>query len=237
MAEFQRDAKIIQTLYDIPLQTAGVWHQFGDCLYLRPFQGHSSCHDQSDISGAKDHNTPARHEAVDIDQFLGSPCSVDPCRPESGYVQGSSGSFPAAHGKDYRFCPQLHQSLFMVQVRYDLVAAAVLRHRNTHHHGAETAGDLQFPDLVNKALGIFRTGQFLFERMQSETIMDTLVQDPAQTAVPLQNKNTVFSGFLCLYGSCKTRRPAADNCDLRSVHLNPSASGLTGEFIFADNDP
>ena len=51
VAELQRDAEIIQTLYDVSLQTTGVRHQFGNYLDLRAFQRHAACHDQTNVTG------------------------------------------------------------------------------------------------------------------------------------------------------------------------------------------
>ena len=52
MAQLQRNAEIIQTLYNISLQTAGVGHQLCHHLDFGSLQSHTPCHNQPDISGA-----------------------------------------------------------------------------------------------------------------------------------------------------------------------------------------
>ena len=59
----------------------------------------------------------------------------------------------------------------------------------------------QRPHLVRKAGGVLRPGQFLFESVQAEAVMDARVQDAAQLAVVkfLCRTNDVFKGLLALF--------------------------------------
>ena len=72
MTQLQRNLKVIQTLYNISLQSTGIRHQLCNHFHLRPFKCHTSRHDQTDITGSKDHNFFSRHIAFHIDKALGS---------------------------------------------------------------------------------------------------------------------------------------------------------------------
>ena len=50
---------------------------------------------------------------------------------------------------------------------------------------------LQLFHLPDKPARILRSRQFLLERMQAESVMDTLIQDTAQLLIPLQDQYAV----------------------------------------------
>ena len=52
MAEHQRYIIIIQTLRNISPQASRIWHNLCHQLHLRPLQGHTPCHNQTNISGS-----------------------------------------------------------------------------------------------------------------------------------------------------------------------------------------
>ena len=58
-----------------------------------------------------------------------------------------------------------------------------------HDHGVQFVLNAQIQDLVNETGRVFGTGQLLFEGVQAETVMDTLVQDAAKFIVTLQNQD------------------------------------------------
>ena len=77
MAKAKRNPKIVQALNNISLQSAGIGHDLRHQLYLRSLQAHSSCHNQADIPGTKNHHLPARHAALYVYKALGRPGTVD----------------------------------------------------------------------------------------------------------------------------------------------------------------
>ena len=66
-----------------------------------------------------------------------------------------------------------------------------------HNHGVQPVFNAKFNDLINKPLGVFRSGQFFLKSMEAKSIMDTLVQDSAKLLVSFQNQNTVCSISFC----------------------------------------
>ena len=53
-----------------------------------------------------------------------------------------------------------------------------------HDHGVVLPWNLQFIGLFDKTIGIFGTGQFLVKGVQTETVMNTLIQDAAPDVIP-----------------------------------------------------
>ena len=183
MGQLQRNAEVIQTLYDISLQTAGIRHQLGNDLDLGAFQSHTSCHDQSDITGTQDHDFTSGHIAFDVNQTLGGTCGINARGTIAGDVQGAAGTLSAAHGQDHGAGLDLEHAVRPVHGGDYLIMGDI------HDHGVQLVFNAQIQDLVNETGRVFGTGQLLFEGVQAETVMDTLVQDAAKFIVTLQNQD------------------------------------------------
>ena len=67
--------------------------------------------------------------APDIDKALGSSGGINAGRAVARNVQRTPGAFPASHGQDYGFGPDLKQPLFSVHGCHHLVTADI------HDHG------------------------------------------------------------------------------------------------------
>ena len=73
-------------------------------------------------------------------------------------------------------------------------------------------------------VSILRTGEFFAEMGKTESIMDTLVEDAAESGVALDKKNgsaAVLYGALCCGKTCRT---SADNYDVVILHAFTSVS-------------
>ena len=212
MAQLQRNAVVIQTLDDIPLQAARVRHQLGHDLYLRTFQGHTASHNQTDITGTQNDDFPARQISLHVHQTLGSTRGVDTGRTIARDIQGASGTLPAAHCQNNRFGFQSKQAILPVHGGYGFIL------RQVENHGVELVGDLQLPDLLDKSAGIFGAGKLFLKGMEAEAVVDALVENAAQLVVAFQNQNilnTAFSGCHCC---CKARGAAANDDKIIVFH-------------------
>ena len=141
---------------------------------------------------------------------------INACRTIARNVQCSSGTFPAAHCQNDRPCTQSEEPFCFIHGSHpfpddSVISCLSLFHRNIHHNGAEQVRNLQIHDLSDITVGIFGSGQFFFKGMQAETIMNTLVQDSAETDIPFQNDNILHTGFSRRYSCRQPGRAAADN--------------------------
>ena len=214
MRKLERDPEIIQALHDIALQSARIRHQLRHHMHFRPFQAHPSRHDQANIPRSKDHDISARHEAVDIDQLLRRSRRVNASRPVSGNIKRAPGTFPASHCKNDRISLYCLQTVF-IHERHLFICIQIKDHR------IQKAIDAQIFHLVNETLRIFRTRQLLMKRMQAKPVMDTLIQDAAQTLVPLQDHDVIQARLFRSARSRKSRRTSPDHDQLFFIELHP----------------
>ena len=181
--QIQWNIKIIQALYDITLQAATLGAKFCHALYFGTFQHHTSRHDKSDVSGTKDHHTFTGHPPSDIYIILCRSGAVDACRSAAGDIQCSPGTFSASHSQDHGLRLDFQQPVLFVHGS-DFFTS-VRKRRNIGYHGVQQIGDLRFFCHIDITFRILRSGQLLFKSMQSETVVDTLVQNAAQFSVTL----------------------------------------------------
>ena len=137
---------------------------------------HAAGHDHADIAGAEDYRPAAHHDVLQVDQVLGRPGRVNPGRPGSGNTDGPGGPLAAAHGQHHGSGLDACQSPSGTHVK---PPPAVER----KHDGTQHGFDPQRVELVYVALGVFRTGQGLAEAVQSESVVDALVEDSAQEVI------------------------------------------------------
>ena len=187
VAEFQRDIKVVQALHDVALQPAGIRHQLGHAKHLGALQRHAAGHDQPDIAAAQNDHAAAGQVALHVDQALRRACGKDTRRAGAGDIQRAARTLAAAHGQHDRLGLHLKQTVGAVHGGDDLVGGQV------HHHRVQLVGDALRLDLVGKAGGVFGAGQLLLKGMQTETVVDALVQNTAQLGVALQNQNILHA--------------------------------------------
>ena len=212
MAQLQRNIIIIQTLYDISLQSSGIRHQLCNNLNLCAFKCHSSRHDQSDVAGTKDHDLPPRHIAFDIDQSLCRTCRENTCRTIARNIKCTSGTLTASHCQNNCLCLNLEKTFLPVHCGDNLLWADI------HNHCIQLVFNIQFFRLINKTSCIFRSGQFFLKCMESESVVDTLIQDSAKFFVSFQDQNTVHSAFLRRNCSRKSCRSSSNDNNIISSH-------------------
>ncbi len=222
MREFQRNAEIIEALDNVPLESAGIGHQLGDNLNLRAFQRHAARHDESDIAGTEDDNLSSRHFALDIDEALCCAGCVDAGRTVTGNIQGSSRALPASHCKDHRIRLDGEESIGLVHGGDNLLRILLPSRfpRGFPVFGAdidddrrEQAGNMTLFHLVLETLRVFGAGQFLAECVQSETVVNALIEDAAENIVPLDDEDIpgIEPAVHCARCSSEPRGAAADN--------------------------
>ena len=212
MTQLQRDPKVIQALHDISLQASGIWHQLCHSLNLCPFQRHTSGHDQSDITGSQDHYFFPRHKSFHVYKALCCSCRINACRTISRNVQRTSRSLSAAHGKDHSLRLDLIHSLLTAHGSDHLILTDI------HDHSVQPVLDLLLFYHPDKACCILRSCQLLLKCMKAKSIMDTLIQDPAQFLVTFQDQDALSSLFLCSQGCCQSCRASAYDHDISHHH-------------------
>ena len=215
VAQLQGDAEVIQTLDDVTLQTAGVGHQFGNDLNLCAFQSHTAGHDQADVTGTQNHALTAGQESFHVDQALCGTGGVDTGGTEAGNIQSTTGTLTAAHSQNNSLGLQLEQTVLTVHGGDNLVSAQI------QDHGVQLVGDTQLLHLLDEAAGVFGTGQLFLEGVQTETVMDALVQNAAQFVVALQDQNVLNTCLVGSDSSCQTGGTAADNYEFIFSHGVP----------------
>ncbi len=101
MREKEGNFEILQTLHDIPGQTAGTGQNLENSAYLGPFQGQTAGHDQADITGTENDSAFARHQPLHIDEPLHCAGGVDTGGTVSrkGYLETTA--LAAAHCQDH----------------------------------------------------------------------------------------------------------------------------------------
>ena len=205
VAQLQRNIVIVQTLLNISCKTAGVGHQFANCVYLGALQGHSSCHDQTDVTGTQDNDFFAGQIAHLVYVLLGSTCTENTCRTAACNIQSAFGTLSAAHSQHDSLSLDLENAVFLVGSGDHLVFCDI------QNHGAQLVRNTKLAYLLFVSPCILGTGQLFAELVEAETIVDTLLEDAAKRFVSLQDQNVADTIFVCFYSSTHACRAAADN--------------------------
>ena len=87
----------------------------------------------------------------------------------------------------------------------------VLVRGDIQHHGVQTDVNAGLTYHVDEAPGILRAGQLFLEIVQTEAVVDALVEDAAQLTVALDDADRATACFPCGIRSGQTCRAAADN--------------------------
>lgn len=183
VAEVERNAKIVEALDDIALEAAGIGHQLSNGEDFCALERHAAGHDEADVAAAKDDDAAADHAALDVDKALRRPGGVDARRTEAGDVQCAARPFAAAHGEDDALRLNCKAAVYRVECGDGLVR------RDAEHHRVQQERDVPLRGLIDESLGIFRAGQLLLEGVESEAVVDALVEDAAELLVPFQNQD------------------------------------------------
>ena len=70
MAQIKRNLIILEALYNVPVETGRIRHDFDTGKDFGALQRHSSGHNQPDIAGTKDDYTLSGHHPFKVDIFL-----------------------------------------------------------------------------------------------------------------------------------------------------------------------
>ena len=193
-------------MYDISGQTIGEGTNFQDSFHFASFETHTASHNQTNITAAENNYLFAWQETFHVNHTLSSAGSKDTCRTFTRNANSTAGTFPAAHSQNNCFTLNLQKTFF----RADSNNSFILKNFQNHGINQSFYFRLIFDQLYT-AIRIARSGQFFFEVMEAEAIMNTLLQNTAQFTVTFDDQNffgTIFPGAI---RGRKTSRPAADN--------------------------
>ena len=216
VAEVERNAEIVEALDDVPLEAAGIRHQLRDGEDLCALERHAAGHDEADVAAAEDDDAAADHAALDVDKALRRPGGVDACGAEAGDVQCAAWPFAAAHGEDDALRLDREAAVGGIERGHGLVR------RDAEHHRVQQERDVPLRGLIDESLGIFRAGQLLLEGVESEAVVDALVEDAAELRIALQNQDVLAVRVVRGDRRSKARRAAADDEHVDLFHFVPS---------------
>ena len=177
-------------MYHITGQAVREGADFQDSLDFTAFQGHAAGHDEADVATAEDDDFLTGQIAFHVDHALRCTGRKDASRTITGDTDGTACTFAASHGEDDRLALYFHQAVSRADSRNGLVGI------DAEDHGVDEDFDFRFIlDQVIAALCVARAGQFFFEVMEAETIVDALLEDAASFAVTFEDEN-FFSAVL-----------------------------------------
>ena len=206
MTQQQRNIKVSQALNDISRQTTRILHYFADSPYLCAFECHPSCHNQTYIAGAQNNYLLSRQVSFDVYQLLGRPRCEYSGRSGSRGAQRPAGLFPAAHGEYYGSRIYGKISLFLVGYGYPFFR------RYINCHCVCQYGYSKAPDHLLTSQSVFGSCQLLLEFMESEAVVNTLLQYAAKPVFALYDYDLRSPRFLCGFCCAHSRRASSDYC-------------------------
>ena len=212
VAEVERNIIIVEALDNIAVEPVGIGAKLDAGKHLGTLQRHAASHDKTDIAGAENDHPTTDHVALHIDIALRRPRGKDTGGTIAGNGNSAAGTLPAAH------CQHDSAGTKLLITLNGIDAADTAVGGDLHHHRIQQhlcLGLLQQPD---KASGIFGPGQLLPEAVQTEAIVDTLIEDTAQLAVTLDDKNLFGSFFAGGARRSQTGGSAADDDDIILFH-------------------
>ena len=205
MGEIKRNIVVLQALHNVPVQSVGIRHQLHAGENLRALQRHAARHNQADVTGAEDDDPFADHVAFHIDVALRGARGENTRGTVARNADSAAGSLSAAHGQNNRL--RLND-LIAVPAVYTVNLFSA---RNFQHHGVQLHLHIGVPQHLNKPLGIFGARQLLFKVMESEPVVNTLVENAAQFLVALQNQDALCAVMVSLQSGREPRGAAADD--------------------------
>ena len=205
MAELERDAEVIEALYDIPLEAARVRHELSDDLDMRSFEREPAGHDEANVARAQDHDLASRKDAFDVHEMLRASCRIDAGRTGARDIEGTTWTLSAAHCKDHRACFDLDEAELGTHGRDDAVVADI------DDRAFEQALDAALLCLIDIALRILGARELLIEGVEAEAVVDALVEDAAKPILALEDDDIFESRIIGRDGSSKAGRTAADD--------------------------
>ena len=205
VAKLERDAKVVKALHDIPLEATRVWHKLSDNLDMGAFEREPASHDEADVARAQNHDLASRKDAFDVHEMLGTACRIDAGRTGARDIEGTTWPLSAAHCKDHRAGFDLDEAELGAHCRDDSVVADI------DDRAFEQALDAALLCLIDIALRILGAGELLIERMETEPVMDALVEDAAEPVFALEDDDVFEPRIIDRDGRSKAGRTAADD--------------------------
>lgn len=182
MRKFKRNIKVIQTLYDIAVKTAGIRHKLHHSLNRRALKCHAASHNKAYISAAENNDLAAGHIALHVDKLLSRAGGKNPRAAAARNIDCSPGTLSAAASQNNRTGVDVHKSVGFVYRRYALIRA------ETYYGRGKLIFDAARLNLANKSCRIFRPGKLFLKGMQTETVVNTLIEYSAEIRFALENK-------------------------------------------------
>ena len=208
------DVVVVKALHHVSGKSLGEGASCNYCNNLATLKHYTPGHDHSDISGTQDYDFLSDHLAFDIDIPLCSTC----CEYAGGSVpcnsDTASGPLTATHGQYNSLCLEFKDTLLAVHHSKSLVLS------NIQNDCIKEVLDLGLLGHIDKALCILRTCKLLFEDMESESVMDALLQDSTRLNIAFYNGNALDSVVICFQGSCHSGRTATYYYKIK-IHLHP----------------
>ena len=121
VAQIKGYAEIIQTLHDIPLQSARIGHDLQDGRDVRSFQRHAARHDEPDIPRAEYNDLLSRKIAHQVDVLLRRPRGIKPGGTGPRDIQRPAAPFPAPHRQNTRLGFHAENAQFAVHGGHRLI--------------------------------------------------------------------------------------------------------------------
>ena len=185
VAELQWNIKVFNALNNVTTQARTERHNLAYKLYLGTFESESPCHNQPDITRAKNYNLASGHITVYIYKALSRTRSKDTGRAGSRNDKGTAGSLTTAGRKNHSLCFNVHKAVRRVDCSNRMPLPRRTFLFNLQHHGVGLIFNSKLIYLVRKAGRILRTGQFLTKIVKSESVMNTLQKDSADSRITL----------------------------------------------------
>ena len=208
MSQKKRNIKVIQTLRDIAHQTGGTGQNFNDRLNLDTAPAHTARHNKTDVAGTDDDCTFSRDDTFDIEQFLGGTGSPDTGGTAPGDRQIAAAALAAADRHDDCFNGKQRHTAFTGE-QFQIKSAVVVA-----LDGADSGAETEFGIGGNgQSFGFrskFGAGQLFFEAVQTETVVDALVEDTAGAAFAVDDDGGA-AALHRLFGGEKSGGTGADN--------------------------
>ena len=212
MRKMERNIIVVQALDDISREAVGERADFQHRLHFAAFQRHAPRHDQADVAGAENHDFLSGNISFHIDHALRRARRIDACGPRARNPYRAARALAAAHRQHDGLSFEFHDAAR----RIDGANGLVLPHFQDHR----VDEDLDLWQVFHKIVTTLRVagaGQFFFEMVQAEAVVNALLQNAACLAVALQHENFLRAVLLGAERRRKSRRAAANDDDV--VHV------------------
>lgn len=211
--QHKRNIIVAQTLHYITVKTGRIGHKFDARVYVAALESHTASHDKTDVAAAQNYHFVTRLQAFHVHQTLSRTGGIDTRAARSGNVDGSSRTFAATACENNRLCLDCNHALFGVDERNHLVLAYV------YNRSVYKALYISLFNLIDETLSVFGTGEFFLESVQSETVVNALIEYSAQSRLALQDHHIAHAGVVSSYCGCKSGGTAAYDYEIAISHF------------------